>query len=772
MLSELDAGIREEVVALLEARAPSAGFLASSGEEEVALAGESIAAYTVVEKAGAGGMGVVYRARRTDGAFDRDVAIKFIDGRMFAPEAERRFLAERRILALLDHPNIVRLLDGGIWRGRRYLVLEFLNGKPVNEYCREAGLDIAAKLHLFRTICNAVQFAHQHLVLHRDLKSSNILVTADGQVKILDFGIARLVSGNEGITAETTMLNPMSLSCASPEQVRGDRLTLASDIYALGLLLHELLTGINPQTTGTPAVIRRYIESGEIPAPSHNDPSISSDLDAIAMKATAYEPERRYGSALELATDVGLFLDGRPVSARTPSWIYLVSRFVRRNRALAASLGALALAIAGGTAVSLWELRRAEVQRALAERRFADARQVANMVIQDIQPQMAEIDGTVALRAELIEKSLSYLEALQRDAGDNPALVREVMDGYVQLATVSGDVAHPNVGDHRRAADLLAKAAALASDLERRPEKSNPTVAKSLVALYCARARQYDADGDVKNAVLSARRAVKAAEESSDADMAMAADTLAGVVTGAEKIGLYQKAIGIWKKASDPSDPRQAQFRSRRMAVAYRNLSTTWNDAQDYPKAIEAGMEALRLDESGAQQPPSPVEKLAIAFDQGTLGTAFASMGQFADAADHWRRSLELRDAVLAANPQDRRAADRVGYALTELGRAEQRAGNRAAARVHLSRAVEVYARLTRASGLNRQSVSQYALACYSLSLLASEAKDPRECDWLGRAHEIALDYEQRMSPTDPIVIGNFARIHAGAQACILRAKR
>jgi eukaryotic-like serine/threonine-protein kinase len=399
MLSGLDAAVREEVLSLLEARAPSAGFLGPSDHLEIVLAGELVAAYTVVEKVGAGGMGVVYRARRTDGAFDRDVAIKFIDGRMFAPEAERRFSAERRILALLDHPNIVRLLDGGIWRSRRYLVLEFLSGKPVSEYCRETSLDLASKLRLFRTICGAVQFAHQHLVLHRDLKSSNIWVTAEGQVKILDFGIARLVSGNERTTVETTMLNPMSLSCASPEQVRGDRLTLASDIYALGLLLHELLTGVNPQTTGTPAAIRRYIESGKLPAPSHNNPSISSDLDAIAMKATAYEPERRYGSALELATDIGLFLDRRPVSARTPSWFYLASRFVRRNRALASSLAALALAVAGGTAVSLWELRRAEVQRALAERRFADARQVVNLMIHDIQPRMADIDGTVALRA-------------------------------------------------------------------------------------------------------------------------------------------------------------------------------------------------------------------------------------------------------------------------------------------------------------------------------------------------------------------------------------
>jgi tetratricopeptide (TPR) repeat protein len=492
------------------------------------------------------------------------------------------------------------------------------------------------------------------------------------------------------------------------------------------------------------------------------------------MKATAFEPERRYGSAGELATDVGLFLEGRPVSARTPSWLDLASRFVRRNRALTAALVALALAIAGGTAASLWELRRAELQRALAERRFGDARQMVNMVIQDIQPQMAEINGTVALRAQLIEKSLLYLEALQRDAGDNPALMREMIDGYVQLATVSGDVAYPNIGDHRRSADLLAKAAALANDLERRPERFDRAVAKSLVALHCARARQYAAKGETNNAVGSARHAVALAEGASDSEAAVAANTLADVVRGAEKIGLYQKAIGIWKKELDQSTPRQAQFRNKSMAIAFRNLSTVWNDQHDYPKAIEAGMEALRLDEAADQQQPgSPVEKLAIAFDLGTMGTAFASMGQYVEAADHWRRSLELRDAVLATNPQDLRATDRVGYALTELGRVEQRAGNRAAARAHLSRAVDVYARLTQTSALNRQSVFQYAIACYSLALLAIDNKDSRECDWFARANQIALGYERRMSPqADPTVPENFARIHAGAQACSTQTKR
>ncbi len=177
LLDGLNAGVREEVVALLKAHDSARDFLAPADGETLAMVGESVGPYRVLEKGGEGGMGVVYRARRVDGAFDRDVAIKFIGGRLFPPEAERRFAAERRILALLDHPNIVRLIDGGIWRGRRYVVLEWVNGKPVNEYCSERALELTEKLRLFRTICAAIQFAHRHLVLHRDIKASNILVT-------------------------------------------------------------------------------------------------------------------------------------------------------------------------------------------------------------------------------------------------------------------------------------------------------------------------------------------------------------------------------------------------------------------------------------------------------------------------------------------------------------------------------------------------------------------------------------------------------------------
>src|ERR1041385_4000873 len=235
-LVELAPEMRKEVVSLIAAHESAGRFLCSPRDAALPT-GERVGPYRIVELIGRGGMGLVYRAYRDDGEFQREVAIKLVGGRLFAPEAERRFISERRILALLDHPNIVRMIDGGMAYGQRYLVMELVAGEAVTDYCANHAVPIAARLRLFQSVCSAIQYAHQHLIIHRDLKPSNILVTPEGQVKVLDFGIAKLLEQTEDPDVATTVLHPMTLSCASPEQVREERLTLATDIYSLGLLL-------------------------------------------------------------------------------------------------------------------------------------------------------------------------------------------------------------------------------------------------------------------------------------------------------------------------------------------------------------------------------------------------------------------------------------------------------------------------------------------------------------------------------------------------------
>ncbi|MBL8235271.1 MAG: serine/threonine protein kinase, partial [Bryobacterales bacterium] len=244
---------------------------------------------------GSGGMGIVYLAHRGDGEFRREVAIKIAGGRLFAPEAERRFIHERQILAQLDHPNIVRLLDGGIADSQRYFVMEYIAGQPLLEYARAKNLSDC--LRLFLDICSAVHYAHQRLIIHRDLKAANILVNAEGVVKLLDFGIAQIVEPGGGSTG-ATFLRPVSLACMSPEQVRGESLTLATDIYSLGVLLYELTAGINPQFRDGDSyaeAVERVLHA-DPPPPGHHNRSLPRDLDAVVLKAIAKDPRERYSS--------------------------------------------------------------------------------------------------------------------------------------------------------------------------------------------------------------------------------------------------------------------------------------------------------------------------------------------------------------------------------------------------------------------------------------------------------------------------------------------
>ncbi|BDC49182.1 hypothetical protein F183_A14980 [Bryobacterales bacterium F-183] len=297
--------------------------------------------YILETEVGRGGMGSVWRARRADGAFEQVVAVKLIRRGMDTDDVVRRFTQERQILSLLDHPNIARLLDGGVTSdGRPYLAMEFVDGKGLIEYARE--LPVTNRLQLFLTVCGAVQHAHSHLVIHRDLKPGNILVRADGEVKLLDFGIARIVEpstgepGADGYTA--TVMRMLTPAYASPEQIAGRPLSTATDIYSLGKVLRTL-------------------------CPDDED----SDVAAIAEKATREEPEARYRTAQAMADDIRRHLDGRPVEARAGAWSYRVSKFVRRNAWTVAAATTLSVAILGGLAYVSLQNRRIERERDRAE---------------------------------------------------------------------------------------------------------------------------------------------------------------------------------------------------------------------------------------------------------------------------------------------------------------------------------------------------------------------------------------------------------------------
>ncbi len=397
-----DEAIRREVDLLLAARqrtpdwlnepllAPAPGRLAAMLKSPADLLprmeGRELSGYKLVREIGRGGMGAVYLAERSDGAFQKQVAVKLVQPGMNAPEILARFRQEREILASLDHPGIARLLDASTTEeGLPYFVMEFVDGRPIDRWCDERKLNVTQRLELFRSVCDAVQYAHQRLIVHRDLKPGNILVTADGKVKLLDFGIAKLLrqepAGDQEATR--TLLQLMTPAYASPEQVTGDVITTLTDVYSLGVVLYELLTGHRPHHLLRAAVreMERMISEEEPTRPSRvvttteerltpqtvsevreGDPNrlrkrLEGDLDCILLTALHKEPVRRYNSVEALGEDLGRHLGNLPVNAREDSLWYRTNRFVRRHPRGVATGILIALSAAAGFFTTLWESR-------------------------------------------------------------------------------------------------------------------------------------------------------------------------------------------------------------------------------------------------------------------------------------------------------------------------------------------------------------------------------------------------------------------------------
>ncbi|NIR60341.1 MAG: serine/threonine protein kinase, partial [Gammaproteobacteria bacterium] len=336
-------------------------------------------------------MGVVYLAERADGQFEQRVALKLIKRGIDTDEIIERFLQERQILARLDHPNIARLLDGGVTEtGQPYFAMEYIAGVPLTAYCDEHRLDVEARLRLFEHVGEAVQYAHRNLIVHRDLKPSNILVTEDGTVKLLDFGIARLMDDEAAPALTQTGMRVLSPAYAAPEQVAGEPVTTATDVYSLGVVLYELLTGHNPHAerpeggrdvkrpsaavTSTAARLDGSSETGtpqEIARSRATQPErlrrrLSGDLDTICLKALRPEPEQRYDSAAAFGEDLKRHLAGLPVEARAGAAGYRLRKFIRRNRMLVGATGLVILALGVGLAATLWQAQRARTQAARA----------------------------------------------------------------------------------------------------------------------------------------------------------------------------------------------------------------------------------------------------------------------------------------------------------------------------------------------------------------------------------------------------------------------
>jgi non-specific serine/threonine protein kinase/serine/threonine-protein kinase len=641
-----------------------------------------IGSWRILRPLGSGGMGTVYLAERTDGGFTQRAAIKLARGGVIDGLLQQRFIEERRILATLEHPDIARLIDGGTTSdGAPYVAMEFVDGVPIDTYCTDGRLGLRDRLALLCRVCVPVHYAHQRLVVHRDLKPANILVTAEGTPKLLDFGIAKLL--DPSAQATQTLMRMVTPESASPEQIQGATITTATDVYALGVLLYRLLTGESPYGWGRSEsdVIRAICEETPRPPSSRARDRIPPDLDLIVMKALRKEPERRYGSVEQLSDDLRRFLDGRPVDAVPDSLAYRAQKFVRRHRVGVAGGIALLMTLCGGVGATLWQSRvarqeraRADMNRARAERQFRAVRGFANAVLREVHDAVVALPGSVKAREVLLGRATEYLDALRREAAGDPALTRELADGYLRLAQVQGASGMANVGDRQAAARNYREAISLL-------ESIGPSSATDRIWLADAyvRLRTFEEDpARRRELVRHARDAIEGVRAEGRVDVATL--TTSNVVwtaisneqreskdlAGAEASLRQGMAASEAALQLQPQNPNL----SRNLSLNYKNLGGVIQSAGRIDDALALYEKALALDsERVARQPQQPTWKLDLSFSYGSISSVYGAKKDLRQALKYADQAVTLREQIVALDPDD-------AFATSALARGYERQGD------------------------------------------------------------------------------------------------
>ena len=614
-----DDGLRGEVDALLTADAAAGDFLAEPLAQRRDRSGERLGPYRLTHHVGSGGMGSVYRAERVDGVFSRPVAIKLL---LFdAGDLRQRFALEQRILGALDHPNIARLLDvGGDATGAPYLVMEFVEGRPINRYVHERALPLGARIALFLKILDAVQTAHSQLVVHRDIKPGNVLVDAHGEPKLLDFGIAKLLG--ERASATRTGLGPLTPDYASPEQVRGEPVGIGSDIYSLGVLLYELIADQPPYRIGgrRPSEIERVVCETEPPRPSsrvslRHAGGNSRDLDAIVLKALEKPPHRRYASCAAFAEDLRRWLAGDQVQAREPSWSERSQRFLRRHRFAASVAAAATLALLVGSGFALWQAHVARLERDRAER--------INRFLTDMLAAASPADlGRKATVGDVLDRAQRLAE---RELMDDPRSGAGTELTLAQTYHALGDL---DAAQHSAEAALAAG---------RRSGEASAAVAAQIELGEILTQR-----GDTDAAAPVLRQARADADAFGEARLRAAAATALGSLESQRGDAAQARKWFESALRELPSDAVGAR------AEALNDLAIARNAQGD-----SAGALALQQQVVALLQRAYPHGHPDLAKGLANLGSALEIAGRFDDAAATYALALPMQVELLGENHAD-----------------------------------------------------------------------------------------------------------------------
>jgi len=623
---------------------------------------ERIGAYRILRRIGEGGMGAVYLAERDDGEYRQQVALKILKPGMQSARLLRLFRRERQTLAKLVHPHIARLLDGGTAAGQIYYAMEYVDGVPITAYCREQCLPVRGRLRLFSQVCEAVSYAHRNLVIHRDLKPGNILVTADGVCKLLDFGLARdsdaNVTGEAASISGGPMLTP---AYASPEQVRGEHLGTATDVYSLGVLLYELLAGRNPHVTGkeSPVEVCRAVCDCDPPPPSRwAGPGlrrqVAGDLDNIALMALRKEPERRYRSVDEFRADIERYLSGYPVRASRGTARYRFRKYARRHRqGMAISVLGFLAAFAAAGAI-WWQGRQARI-------RFNDVRSLAHSVIFELHDAIQDLPGSTAARKLLVEQALDYLKRLERARGSDPQLELELAAAYDKIGSVQAGLSRGNLGDTTAALESLLRARQLLEHV-RRGAPESLDAEKKLGDVNMHLAELYEQRGEEPQRIEASRQAADCAWDLARRQPGvrrLKAVALCRTAENLNSVSDWEKAVPVWQqaiaefRAALEQDPRDRQVADG-LAAAHDGLARCRSELNDTPGARQHLQEALHLLSMELDRAPANDRvAMRVSFELIDLAWVDHRLGQYNDAIAHAARALELQRQVAGADPEN-----------------------------------------------------------------------------------------------------------------------
>ena len=720
-----DAALKSEVESLLANADKNLSFMESApAETSFAQAereswlGRRMGAYEILAPLGEGGMGEVFRAVRADGQYRQEVAIKVVRQGLGGEFALARFRAERQILATLDHPNIARLFDGGITEGGRpYFVMELIDGESIDQYCEHRNLPTPKRLELFCDVCGAVQYAHARLIVHRDLKPANILVTADGVVKLLDFGIAKVLDLDAPASARQTELRALTPEYASPEQVRGGPITTATDIYSLGVILYRLLTGQGPYRA---APSEPYEFAREVCETQPDKPSIAQrhgvrsgrgkelegDLDCIVLMALRKEPDRRYTSAEQLAEDIRRHFEHRPVTARQSTWSYRAGRFLSRNKLATTAAVVVASTLAGGILATGREARIASAERNRAERHFQSVRHLANALIFDMDDAIANLPGSTTARKLLVSNALLYLDAIAKESKGDPTLQRELAGAFQKLSNIQGSRAFASLGDTDAALESHRKALALRQTLA----AANPDDSADQIALadsYLDELKTHATGSSLQEGLAGATKAMAILEPLAKANPANVEfnDKLA---TAYLAIGSFQGGNGLYGSLGD-TDSALQNFRKalaiseriyrdrpdnlrfgRGVAVAYANIGEILANQGDRVAGLENYRKSLdtlvslptRADDTGISR--------TIHVIQTRIGNVQQMNGDAQGARQSYILAVEIAEKLAAVDPQNARARIDLATSYASLGRVTAECCNSRVGLDYLQKAVEI----------------------------------------------------------------------------------